>query len=123
MYGQGLGVGKDNEKAMRWFLLAAEQGNGMAQFDLCVMYANSLGVRQDLVTAYALCSLAQNDFELPPGNVRKAVDKQHRIESLMTTAQLELGHILLQEMKQMGVGEALRQHLSSMNWSPMENSR
>lgn len=37
MYELGLGVPQSNEKAARWFLAAAKQGNGMAESKLILM--------------------------------------------------------------------------------------
>jgi len=46
-YRNGEGVEQDNEKAVEWFLKAAEQGNAEAQFALGVCYHNGEGVKQD----------------------------------------------------------------------------
>jgi TPR repeat protein len=44
MYDQGLGVAQDYGDAAKWFRLAADQGNTVAQFNLANMYlAPSLG--------------------------------------------------------------------------------
>ena len=45
-YGRN-GVAQDNKEAVKWYRLAAEQGNVAAQFDLGFMYANGRGVAQD----------------------------------------------------------------------------
>ena len=47
MYGNGRGVPQDEVEAVRWFRLAAEQGNAEAQLYLGVMYSNGRGVPQD----------------------------------------------------------------------------
>ena len=47
MYDTGVGVAQDAAEAVRWFRLAAEQGDALAQFDLGVMYATGGGVLQD----------------------------------------------------------------------------
>ena len=47
MYDTGVGVAQDAAEAVRWFRLAAEQGDALAQFDLGVMYATGGGVPQD----------------------------------------------------------------------------
>jgi TPR repeat protein len=47
MYDAGIGVTKDDRKALQWYRLAAEQGNADAQFNLGDMYANGQGVTQD----------------------------------------------------------------------------
>ena len=47
MYGNGQGVPQDGRAAMKWFRLAAEQGNATAQTNLGLMYGNGDGVPQD----------------------------------------------------------------------------
>ena len=47
MYRTGEGVPKDNEEAVRWYRLAAEQGLAKAQANLGVMYDNGWGVLQN----------------------------------------------------------------------------
>ena len=58
MYANGEGVPEDDAEAMRWFRLAAEQGNATAQFLLGLMYASGEGVPEDDVTAYAWLNIA-----------------------------------------------------------------
>ena len=47
MYAKGQGVPQDYAEALKWYRLAAEQGNANAQDNLGVMYANGHGVPQD----------------------------------------------------------------------------
>ena len=47
MYGTGRGVPQDDAEAVRWFHLAAEQGDADAQYNLGVMYDIGRGVPQD----------------------------------------------------------------------------
>ena len=47
MYDNGEGVLKDDAEAVRWYRLAADQGDVFAQFNLGLMYANGLGVLKD----------------------------------------------------------------------------
>ena len=58
MYANGEGVPEDAAEAVRWFRLAAEQGDATAQFSLGVMYASGQGVPEDDVTAYAWLNIA-----------------------------------------------------------------
>lgn len=51
MYYNGHGVKQDYKKAFEWYTKSANQGYGMAQFNLGVMYANGQGVKQNLHTA------------------------------------------------------------------------
>ncbi len=47
MYDNGQGVPEDDAEAVRWYRLAADQGNATAQFNLGVMYDTGRGVPQD----------------------------------------------------------------------------
>jgi hypothetical protein len=49
MYGEGLGVKQDYVEAVRWFKLAASQGDALAQNNLGVMYGKGQGAAQDYV--------------------------------------------------------------------------
>ena len=51
MYGQGLGVRQDYQKAREWLEKAAAQGDDLAQTYLGLMYEHGLGVRKNLATA------------------------------------------------------------------------
>lgn len=51
MYGNGNGVLKNYNEAVKWYQKAAEQGNAMAQYNLGVMYANGMGVEGELKIA------------------------------------------------------------------------
>ena len=46
-YANGEGVPEDDAEAVRWYRMAAEQGEAIAQFNLGVMYANGEGVPED----------------------------------------------------------------------------
>lgn len=48
MYGEGLGVAKDESQAFGWYEKAALQGNAKSQNALGAMYVNGLGVEKDL---------------------------------------------------------------------------
>jgi hypothetical protein len=87
MYRQGLGVPQDYQEAFRWFLRAAEQGNGGAQNHLGLMYYKGEGVEKDLVQAYKWAYLAARqgvdpsiqavDFltqEMTPVQIEEAMD-------------------------------------------------
>ena len=68
-YSQGVGVPQDDAEAVRWFRLAADQGQADAQFLLGAMYANGEGVPKDEAEAarwYRLthhCAIHQFDWE------------------------------------------------------------
>ena len=58
MYDLGRGVPQDDAEALRWYRLAADQGNASAQANLGRMYAEGRGVPQDRVAAHMWLSLA-----------------------------------------------------------------
>jgi hypothetical protein len=43
MYDRGLGVAQDRVQAVRWYTLAAQQGEPVAQFNLALMYSSGRG--------------------------------------------------------------------------------
>ena len=51
MYQTGHGVPQDYKTAVKWYTLAAEQGNVSAHYNLGIMYNKGLGVPQDYKTA------------------------------------------------------------------------
>ena len=65
MYDLGQGVPQDDVEAVRWFRLAAEQGDAIAQFTLGLRHADGRGVPQDDVEAVRWYRLAaeQGDAE------------------------------------------------------------
>ena len=60
MYGNGKGVAKNYSKAIKWWNLAADQGNDKAQYNLGVMYEEGKGVKKNLKTAKKWFQLASN---------------------------------------------------------------
>ena len=58
MYEQGRGVAQNYREAMRWFRLAAVQGNPSAQSNLGVMYYKGQGIAQDYAEAMKWYRLA-----------------------------------------------------------------
>ena len=58
MYRKGEGVPQDDQTAVKWYRLAAEQGLAKAQFDLGVMYYKGRGVPQDFVYAHMWFNVA-----------------------------------------------------------------
>ena len=51
MYKNGLGVERDYPQALRWYKLAADQGDVISQYQIGKMYAEGLGVGESLDTA------------------------------------------------------------------------
>ena len=58
MYYNGEGVLEDDKEAVKWFRMAAEQGNAKAQSNLGRMFAVGEGVLEDSVMAYAWFNIA-----------------------------------------------------------------
>jgi hypothetical protein len=58
MYHAGQGVAQDYKEAVRWYRLAAEQGNALAQVKLGLMYDKGQGVAQDYTEAVRWYRLA-----------------------------------------------------------------
>lgn len=52
MYEQGIGVTKNEEEALRWYLKAALQGNSNAQYNLAVLYENGRGCEVNFKEAH-----------------------------------------------------------------------
>lgn len=88
---------EDNTKAVKWYILAAEQGHSKAQFNLGVMYDNGEGVLEDYVQAYAWYNLSAAQ-----GNEMASLNKD-KLRKLMTRDQVqkaqELSTTLLQSIK------------------------
>ena len=58
MYDTGDGVPENDAEAVKWYRLAAEQGNTNGQLNLGVMYANGEGVPQNNVRAHMWWSVS-----------------------------------------------------------------
>ena len=58
MYASGEGVPEDDKEAVRWYRLAAEQGNAKAQANLGSMYASGEGVPEDNIMGYMWFNLS-----------------------------------------------------------------
>ncbi len=58
LYDEGQGVPQDDKTAVKWWKLAAEQGNADAQNNLGFMNANGKGVPQDYILGHMWWNLA-----------------------------------------------------------------
>ncbi len=58
MYAKGQGVPQDYTEAVKWYRLAVEQGDAVAQANLGLMYAKGQGVAQNDIQAYMWETLA-----------------------------------------------------------------
>ena len=59
MYEMGEGVPENYIEALKWYRMAAEQGDAEAQYNLGVMYNNGKGVPENKIMAYFWSSLAK----------------------------------------------------------------
>ncbi len=91
MYDNGRGVAQDYAEAVRWYWLAADQGDAVAQNHLGFMYNNGRGVARDT-------ALAQMWFYVAAvkGNAAK-VKNTKIIAGKMTPAQIADGRRLARE--------------------------
>ena len=64
MYDDGTGVTEDDREAVRWYRLAASQGNAEAQYRLGNMSVSGQGVPKDEVSAYAWWKVAAGQGHL-----------------------------------------------------------
>ena len=88
LYGNGLGVPKDYETAVKWYRLAAEQGNANAQGNLGVMYALGTGVIRDYVYAHMWGNIAISIGGKDKGKVRDFVEKKMTPVDISTAQKL-----------------------------------
>jgi hypothetical protein len=107
-YGQG--VKKDSVESLKWYLLAANQGHGVAQFELGNIYAEGRGTEKNLKTAltwFEKAATTNAEFEyrlgkiyiegtLVPQNVKKGLRKVKSAASRENlNAQAYLGELYL----------------------------
>ena len=80
MYDNGEGIPEDDKEAVKWYRLAAEQGNAEAQYNLGTMYGNGTGVVQDFIYAHMWWNIAASN----------GVDKgnKEKVEEMMTTSDI-----------------------------------
>ena len=78
-------------EAVRWYRLAAEQGNADAQFTLGLMYEKGKGVPEDDVLAHMWWNLSAS-----MGN-DDAAERRDRVAGKMTPAQIQEAHQLARE--------------------------
>ena len=82
-YRKGIGATQDYKTAVKWFTLAAEQGNALAQYNLGRLYYLGKGVPKNLVYAHLWAKQASsNGFEM-------AAELTDLLTELMTENQIE----------------------------------
>jgi TPR repeat protein len=93
MYSQGLGVPQSYAEAMKWYLMAADQGDAVAQYNLGVTYSQGLVVTQDYVQAHMWYNLAAAQGQKDSGIWRDSLAKK------MTPTQIAEAQKLAREWK------------------------
>ena len=91
MFDHGYGVPQNYKTAVKWYILAAEQGLADAQSHLGWMYANGQGVLQDYVRAHMWWNIAASSGH------KKASENRDIIAERMTPSQIETAQRLAQE--------------------------
>jgi TPR repeat protein len=76
MYDKGKGVSQNYNTAVKWYTLAAEQGNPAAQFNLGVMYDKGEGVIQYYVRAHMWGNLGASNGNENGAKLRDLVAKK-----------------------------------------------
>ena len=105
MYYKGEGVPQDYTEAMKWYRLAAEQGNAVGQYNLGLMYRKGEGVPQDDAEAVKWYSLAaeqgyykaQHNLAAVQGH-KGAMKNRDIIKKEMSSAQIAEGQKLSREL-------------------------
>ena len=83
MYSFGLGVFPDYKPAVKWYTMAAEQGNPLAQYNLGRLYYLGKGVPENLVYAHMWANQASSTgFDL-------ASELTELLTELMTVSQIK----------------------------------
>ena len=81
-YDSGEGVVQNYPEAFKWYGLAANQGQVIAQYSLGILYANGRGTAQDYVEAHKWFNLAGANGD------KDAPQKRNLVEEKMTREQL-----------------------------------
>jgi hypothetical protein len=90
-YANGQGIAKNDYEAVKWFRLAAEQGNPLGQAYLGMMYGSGRGVRQDYVLSYMWLTLGR--AHLPESAIMTPAEIDANlagVATIMTPAQIDL---------------------------------
>jgi len=91
MYANGISVPQDDKTAVKWYRLAAEQGNASAQTNLGLMYAFGTGVPKDYVYAHMWWNIAASS------GIKDAVKNRDIVAKKMTPADISTAQNLTRE--------------------------
>ena len=87
-YDKGQSVPQDDKTAVKWFTLAAEQGNARAQSNLGVMYAFGTGVLKDYVYAHMWGNIAATNGNKLGAKLRDDFEKKMTPADISTAQKL-----------------------------------
>jgi hypothetical protein len=88
MYYFGNGVIQDYAKSVRYYTLAANQGDAVSQYNLGLMYAKGEGILQNMTIAHALLNLSV------AGGDEEAVDSRSFVANKLSNAQMNQAQAL-----------------------------
>ena len=92
MYDEGMSVSQDDKTAVKWYTLAAEQGDASAQNNLGAMYGNGEGVLQDYVRAHMWWNIAASS-----AGDKNAIANRDKVAGMMTPSQIAEAQKLARE--------------------------
>ena len=94
----GQGVPQDFAEALKWYQLAADQGNAGAQNNLGLMYLKGSSVPQDYVQAHVWLSLAVTRLSVSETGMRSsAMHQRDAVAKKMAPAQITEAERLARE--------------------------
>jgi TPR repeat protein len=75
MYGKGQGVTQNYAESVKWYRLAAEQGDAGGQLNLGINYSLGLGVPQNVELSYVWLSIAAANGQVNAVKARDLVSR------------------------------------------------
>jgi TPR repeat protein len=76
MYEQGLGVAQSYPNAMKWYLMAAQQGRAEAEYKVGYLYEKGLGTSPNRSDAIAWYQRSSSHGDPEAGDAIKALSEQ-----------------------------------------------
>jgi len=88
LYSSGKGVPTDAARALQLFQMAANQGNGHAQYQLADRFATGAGSPTDFIRAYQWMTIARSSLDRKAPTYSLALEKLKDLERQMSPAQI-----------------------------------
>jgi TPR repeat protein len=88
LYEQGTGVKQDEKEAAKWYQLAADGGDPIAQYDIGQRYKLGLGVSTNLIQAFKWLTLAATQGQSDSAKLLPEVESQMSGDQLTEARQL-----------------------------------